>query len=118
MYVRWKRRPLKHRRPLGEDPGHSLRAVLVEGRRIDGRPRELFVKHLGSIPERNLERELWRSWFWKAVDAALDALALLDDDRVKIEENIFAHIPRPSADGDDRHAERHQGGSFVVGRAR
>jgi len=97
VYVRWKTRPLSRRRQWDEDPGRSLSAVLVEGRRINGRPHQIYVKHLGTIPERKLDLQPWRTAFWNSVDAALDALPLSEEDRGRFQARIAERIPRPSA---------------------
>ncbi len=98
MFVRWKRKHLMRRIRWGEDPGDSLSAVLVESRRVDGRPKQRYVKHLGVIPERHLESHGWRVGFWKTADAALASLGLPMAEREAVEAQLAARVPRPNAD--------------------
>ena len=49
MFVRWKARPLTG--SIMRDPTKSLTAVLVESKRVGGRPRQRFVTYLGRIHE-------------------------------------------------------------------
>lgn len=109
MYVRWKARPLRRQGHRGEAPGRSLRAVLVASRWIDGRPRQVYIRHLGSIRERKLDAQPWRAAFWKSADAALASLAIPDHDRERIEAKIAERVPQPTVDGNDRRQDLYPG---------
>ncbi len=105
MYVRWKRTKLKRRIRWGEDPGFRLSAELVEYQRVDGRPRQRYVKYLGSIPERNIAYGGWPAVFWKHADAALTSLKLPDDERERIAAQVESRVPRPIAEAGPSLAE-------------
>lgn len=95
MYVRWKRKPRSRRRRLTGE--YSLAAVLVESHRVDGRPRQRIIKHLGSINERGIQHYYVKLDFWQSVDARLTALALDANLRAQLEEQIVQRVPRPGA---------------------
>ncbi len=101
MYVRWKR---KRRRDAWHYEGREkiiepqwLRsAVLVESRRIDGKPTQRTIKYLGAIREDRIASALWRARFWRSVDTNLTALALTSEERAPIEAAIHNVIPFPT----------------------
>lgn len=97
MYVRWKRTPLKRRLRWDETPDYSLSAVLVESRRVDGHPRQRYVKHLGAVRERCTGIPGHALGFWQTADAALTALGLVATEHQAIERQLSARVPRPSA---------------------
>lgn len=116
MFVRWRRKRRKDQRtgeyaPFGNHGGrvpvyapdwlHS--ASLVESVRIDGKPRQRTIGYLGSIRERFLDpasphHNAHCVYFWRKVDAALDALALPDADRVRVVASLEDVVPRPDLD--------------------
>lgn len=51
MYVRWKKRPYSDRQVYDKPPpkGYLLSAVLVESRRVNGKPRQRHIAYLGSV---------------------------------------------------------------------
>ncbi len=90
MYVRWQLRPRKRR---GGSP--LLVAVLVESRRVDGRPRQRTVRYLGGIIEKFIGKNArHHERFWRKVDARLDELALDPVTRANIEASVAARVPR------------------------
>ena len=89
MFVRWKRRPLRRRRPWSPPDEHALYAVLVESRRVDGRPRQRVVRYLGAIKEGQLRYPLSVDHFWQTVDRNLA---------------FQQHLPAFSIEGQRRHA--------------
>ena len=94
MYVKWQRRTRKRggRSPL-------LTAVLVESRRVDGKPRQNHVAYLASIRERSIgERESAHDRFWANVDVRLDELDLDAETRANIEARILERVPRVTAE--------------------
>jgi hypothetical protein len=112
MYVRWKRRPLRRdgwpdyvEASLGEQ---RLYAQLVESRRVDGKPRQRVVKHLGGIRERLATRPpnvavyqrpkayKARHWFWKGVDEHLAESVPNPAERERLASRIAATVPRVS----------------------
>ncbi len=95
MFVRWKRRPLRRRRPWSPPDEHALYAVLVEAYRADGRPRQRVVRYLGAIKEGQLRYPLSVDHFWRDVDRHLAELALDDDRRAGIAARVAATVPRP-----------------------
>ena len=91
MYVRWQcRRRVRRRKssPL-------LTAVLVESRRVDGRPRQRTVAYLGGIREAYVdEREKEHRAFWRGVDERLDALGLDPEVRARVEASVESRVRR------------------------
>ncbi len=111
MYVRWKRRPLTHTYDWGNlaNTGrierHALDAVLVESRRVDGKPRQFLVCHLGHIESRWAGRPADRFAFWWSARRALDALGLLAAERRRIEAKLVETVepvgPEPFHDPEE-----------------
>ena len=83
MFVRWKSRQ------LAADVAHS--AILVESVRIDGKPRQRFIAHLGTIRPRYGAVAVIA--FWHDVDNVLDQI---DCDREHVTAQIVKRVPRPS----------------------
>jgi hypothetical protein len=90
MYVRWKRSIVRR------SADRRLSAVLVESRRIDGKPRQRVVRYLGSTWERQLGNPLERLGFWRGVDRHLAELALDDSTRERITDTLAMTVPPPS----------------------
>jgi hypothetical protein len=106
MYVRWRMRRL-----IRSSPGvQALRGLLVETRRLRGRPRQRTVAYLGTV-------QVWENgfgqvaiggggrayeWqvpgFWDRVSRKLDDLEE-PFDRDAVEAMIAARVPRPGATG-------------------
>ncbi len=74
-------------------------AVLVESRRIDGKPRQQTVAYLGSIREGLVNLAIRRGYFWRDVTQILDGLGkrVSRDDRAKIEGRIAERVPALTA---------------------
>ena len=108
MFVRFKTR----RRTVGRERGSvTLTAVLLESRRIDGRPRQRYVAGLGTLsvqvelhqihdPEEYLRVDggFVHSGavigFWRHLADRLDGLDLAPQQRQSIESKIASRIPR------------------------
>ena len=93
MFVRWKQR----KQTRGYQKGQNSRyAVLVESYRDEqGRPRQRYIKHLGTITEGYETVGGHPIGFWKTADAALDTLDLTPQEREGIEAGLLAVVPRP-----------------------
>ena len=104
MYVRWKRRPLRRRR-IDRSPDWAQSAVLVESRRIDGKPRQRVVRYLGSIREGMLEAIAWQAAFWRDVEWHLDDLGLDEATRRSVVATLLRTVPRPDEAAVQRNAE-------------
>ena len=99
MYARWKRRALKR---VGDGPpAYRLDLVLVESRRVDGRPRQRFVAHLSTIREDRAGDVRQRTWFWQALDAKLDGLGITGDARARIEGIAASRVAPPTPEERD-----------------
>ena len=112
MYVRWLKRELTRttrihgRFGIG---GHALSAVLVENRRVAGRPRQRFVAHLATIRVWDTATgkgdlpmagggHAYRSdarGFWECVSRKLDVIERAFD-RDIVEARIAGRVPRPA----------------------
>jgi hypothetical protein len=74
MFVRWKKRPLSR----GD---FDLCAVVVASERIDGKPRQRYIKYLAGISISSIDDRysVWR--FWEKVDHKLNSIASLDAEK-------------------------------------
>jgi hypothetical protein len=69
-------------------------AILVEGKRIDGRPRQKHIARLASITESRIEVVHQRRYFWDDVHDRLDQLGnrISIDDRRRIEAAVALKV--------------------------
>ena len=95
MYVRWNRRK-RIKEGWRKKKGDYLSAVLVESCRIDGKPRQKTIKHLGSIGEDRLDRVYDRKCFWDKAERNMDSLNLHPDNRLKVNISLEKIVPKPS----------------------
>ena len=65
MYVRWNRKKRTKKIEWVMNEGDYIYAVLVETRRIDGKPRQKTIKYLGGIGENN-PNVYGRMRFWES----------------------------------------------------
>ena len=71
-------------------------AVLVESGRVNGKPRQKFVRRLASIQERYLMATAHREYFWERVDWRLKDLKLDADQRGRVIAALENKVARPS----------------------
>jgi|PlaIllAssembly_1097288.scaffolds.fasta_scaffold588964_2 hypothetical protein len=90
MFVRWKERRLKHVSYC------ALDVVVVCSQREDGKVRQTFVKHLGSIHKNHVEKMESRINFWSHAKRALDSLRLKPEMRSFLEQQLMARVAKPS----------------------
>lgn len=112
MFVRWKK---TRKRPAWAEPGVVIRyqsgaapfqigaegfllhsAQVVEAQRVDGKPRQRVVLHLGSMAEHALSSPLARATFWAQVYDKLADLWVPPTQRQAILGQIAARVPRPT----------------------
>src|ERR1041385_1799353 len=98
MFIRWKRRKKAQPKPgrclrKRADKGDSLYCVLVESKRVDGRPRQKAIAYLGSVDEGDRERLCIRVNFWDHLLPILDRLRIDPTERSKIEAAIESSVP-------------------------
>lgn len=115
MFVRWRRKQRKDRHtgkyePVSRSynrpvyaPDYLRSASLVESVRVDGKPRQRTIGYLASIREWYLDpgnphHNSHCSYFWRKADASIAALALSDEERVRIEAALEDVVPRPDLD--------------------
>ena len=94
MFIRWKARTLRKPGSSGLET-RSLYAVLVESRRVEGRPRQKVVKYLAHLNEDQKHDDEHRRLFWERVDEKLATLSLAPRERTEIEEKLSEVIARP-----------------------
>jgi hypothetical protein len=92
MHLRWQSRRLKR-----TDGDTSWSPIIVESRRINGKPTQRYVAYLGGYVESESALLARRIEFWGAVDRRLHQLNLSPDDHKKIEAAITLKIRRPTA---------------------
>jgi hypothetical protein len=118
MYLRWKKRAGQRGQAL------QWQALLVESRRVDGRPKQFVVQYLGSIVEDDygagaIGRAVRRIQFWARVAPRLVQLVekgILDSDRVRLVVSKLESVVPPYDAGHDPyvghcgicHADRHR----------
>ena len=90
MFIRWKERRLKHVSYC------ALDVVVVCSQREDGKVRQTFVKHLGSIHKNHVEKMESRINFWSHAKRALDSLRLKPEMRSFLEQQLMAKVAKPS----------------------
>ena len=98
MYIRWKKRKAAHRpgyRYSGRYCDHYS-AVVVETRRVEGKPRQFVVQHLASISDDMRVNEYPQVAFWRKALTKLDALEITGTERERMEATLLRLIPRPT----------------------
>lgn len=105
MYVRWKRRRMTGPY-LPDGSQYAISAVLVESRRVNGKPRQKVIKHLGCIRESGIIHVGHRIGFWQTAAAAFKALNLPPEQQHAIEQALQKRVPFPSQQ--DRQREREE----------
>jgi hypothetical protein len=97
MYVRWKRAK-RGQKCAGYkyDWGDRLSAVLVQSERVDGKPRQKYIAHLGSIGEQCTQKGYHPVEFWRKVQDKLNGLGLPVDEKNRIIERVAETVPIPT----------------------
>jgi hypothetical protein len=108
MFIRWMAYRTRNPQPWSRQG--AVRAVLVESRRVNGKPRLQHIAMLASFDPGDLDADRWQdpSWarrhaavpFWRQARKTLDRLGLANtitpDDRAKIESAMKERIPIPT----------------------
>jgi hypothetical protein len=73
-------------------------AVLVEGKRVKGKPVQRHIAYLGGITESAIAILAQRCVFWRDIGQRLDQLGdrLSPENRQRVEAAIAARVPRPT----------------------
>lgn len=107
MFVKWSTRSRKSLGMREEETPKLFTAMLVESRRVEGKPRHQAVAYLGSIRSLHLKHPLFRRDFLIEAEKTIEGLDLGPDVRDKIMATLEAKVTRPSADEIERaEAER------------
>ncbi len=106
MYLRWQYRIPRRRTALGRaieaakfrPPKRqpALVAVVVESRRLDGKPRQRLVAYLGSIRRDEIHRVGGRHKFWTRVDERLAGFP--PEDRERLAAAVEVLVARPTTE--------------------
>ena len=91
--LRRQRRPNARSRRSSE-PRTSLVAVVVEARRIAGKPRQHLVRYVASIDCADVPWLSARRRFWERADAVLAEFTM--EERKRFERALAGKVPRPS----------------------
>jgi len=95
MFVRWKtRKSTLNGRGRVERVTHY--AVLVESTRVDGKPRQRFIAHIGNYHEGGQVGLHPHVDFWRQVEHRLKSLNLAADVRERVERKLAERVPRPT----------------------
>jgi hypothetical protein len=109
MFVRWQSRGKSN----SDYYGDSWSAILVESKRINGKPQQRHVAYLGGISAEKLKVDAQRCYFWDKVTERLNKLGeLIAADRSKIEAAISIKVPRPT---DDEYKAAARGVAALLG---
>ena len=103
MFVRWKHRPAKRIKSWSAPDERIRYAVLVESRRVDGKPRQRVIRHLAAIRDGDLQHPMTVDRFWTQIDDALDELGINGGPRLAMETAIGARVPRPDPEALAEH---------------
>jgi hypothetical protein len=71
-------------------------AVIVESRRIEGRPRQHLIRYVGSIDGADIQQLSARRGFWDRADAVLAEFD--QDQRKRFEQALETKVRRPTAE--------------------
>src|SRR5271155_348891 len=93
MFVRWRSRG----RLLNGQFDLHWSAILVESKRVDGKPRQRHVAYLGGIDSERIQKGYY-SHFWDKVFDTLDRLQLSAAERERIESSVGNKVPRMSVE--------------------
>jgi hypothetical protein len=114
MFIRWQSR--KRTKPAfgryRDADGNRLsdthwQAVLVESKRVDGKPRQQHVASIVGFSESQTKIDMQRCYIWKTVDERLKRLSnrITQADRERIEAAVAARVPRPTPE-EEKEAAR------------
>jgi hypothetical protein len=78
------------------EPRISWVAVIVESRRVAGRPRQHLVRYVGTIDCTDVHRLSARRQFWDRADVVLAEFTA--EDRKRFEGALAAKVPRPTSE--------------------
>ncbi len=107
MFVRWQKRVRRSPafgmwKSIPPAPDTHWAEILVESRRIGGRPRQRHVTYLGGICQSAIDLEIphQRGYFWSRVIGRLDQLGnrVTSEQRRMIEARIAAKVTPPTGD--------------------
>jgi len=116
MYVRWQsyKRRSKHWEGAPRWVLH-WRAILVESRRIDGKPRQRHVAYLGGFIRYDLRRTSSRVRLWERIERRLDKLGnrVSPDDRKRIVAALARKAGEPPARAERIDAHRKSAAFFA-----
>ena len=103
MYVRWQCKYDRKRKTYGRGyygAKAEWYAVLVESRRIDGKPRQRHIAYLGSALSLDNQTDLYRVYWWNEIKARLDQLGnvIPAEQRLGIEAALAKKVPTPPPD--------------------
>lgn len=100
MFVRWKKRKAapERRHSFGIGPHMSPHwvVVVVESKRLDGKPRQKIVMYLASIADDVRGHEYSQVEFWLQAMTKLDALSVAGEQRARMEAALLRIVPRPT----------------------
>jgi len=91
VYLRWKKKQTRYF-------GIALNAVLVKSERVNGQPRQKFIRHLASIHEDHLTDIRKASNFWLDLEYRLSMLNLSVDQVKAIRQKATLVVPSPSGE--------------------
>jgi hypothetical protein len=116
MYVRWQSYKRRSKPWEGREQRWVLhwRAILVESKRVDGKPRQIHVAYLAGFIRHNL-RGSGRVWLWERIDRRLDKLGnrVSPDDRKRIVAALARKAAEPPTKAERIAAHRKSANFFA-----
>jgi hypothetical protein len=101
MYVRWQKYKRRSKPWEGREHRWVLhwRAILVESKRINGKPRQIHIAYLAGFLRHNLRRVESRVRLWERIEARLDKLGkrVSPDDRKRIVAALAEKAGKPAS---------------------
>jgi hypothetical protein len=107
MWIRWQSRIRKKSRlddNLREVDSEVLYVAVMKTARENGKPQARVAVYLGAF-DTDFPHYLPRCRWWEDARQKLDALALSDEERQQMEEQIAVRIPKPTADEEAEYRE-------------
>ena len=103
MFVRWKYRPARRVKSWSVPDERIRYAVLVESRRVEGKPRQRVIRHLAAIRDGDLRHPMTVDRFWTQVDGHLGELGIHGAARLAMEATIAERVSRPDPEALAEH---------------
>lgn len=107
MFIRWRKRKKLVSEGGPKEETEVLYPIVCKSERVNGKPRQKFVAHLGHIAEFYFNYNGPLCDFWHDVRIHLSALKLDEQTRDKLIDQIAKVVPYKTEDEVRKHKEEH-----------